>query len=115
LGALVGKTRILVTHQVHLLSQCDLVLVLDNGRIKAQGSIADLQQSGVDFTTFVTNASTNEHSQTEEDMDKKDPEEGPSIPCLIPYLPSSLSYLFLSLLRTIVLLLLLLSYAHGAN
>ena len=42
---LAGKTRVLVTHQVHLLSQCDHIIVLVDGKIKAQGSFAELQRS----------------------------------------------------------------------
>lgn len=38
LGALRGKTRILVTHQVHFLSRCDKVLVLEDGKMKGFGT-----------------------------------------------------------------------------
>jgi ABC-type multidrug transport system fused ATPase/permease subunit len=34
---LAGKTRILVTHQVHLLPFMDKIIVMDNGRLKAFG------------------------------------------------------------------------------
>jgi hypothetical protein len=76
LDALAGKTRILVTHQVHLLAQCDLVVILDDGRIKAQGNISDLQQSGVDITAYVPSVSTNEKKDEQEGVDEKEPEEG---------------------------------------
>ena len=46
LGALQSKTRILVTHQVHLLHLCDLIIVLDQGAIKAIGTYEDLENSG---------------------------------------------------------------------
>ena len=29
-----GRTRILVTHHVHVLSRCDMVIVMENGTIK---------------------------------------------------------------------------------
>lgn len=48
-----GKTRILVTHHVHVLGRCDKVIVLDNGRIKHQGPFAELIASGVDFAGAV--------------------------------------------------------------
>ena len=42
LKELAGKTRILVTHQVHLLNLCDSVVVLADGRIRAIGSYGEL-------------------------------------------------------------------------
>ena len=53
LRMLAGKTRVLVTHHVHYLPQCDLVVVLDEGRVKACGSYAELRKSGVDIDSFV--------------------------------------------------------------
>ncbi|KAL7754197.1 hypothetical protein RI367_000178 [Sorochytrium milnesiophthora] len=37
-GHLQGKTRILVTHALSYVSQCDYVIVMDNGRIKEMGT-----------------------------------------------------------------------------
>jgi len=48
-----GKTRILVTHHVHVLSRCDIVIVMENGTIKHQGSYKDLIDQGVDFAGAV--------------------------------------------------------------
>ncbi|PSN30830.1 hypothetical protein C0J52_17331 [Blattella germanica] len=45
-----GKTRILVTHQLHFLQAADLILVLSNGTVEAAGSFAQLQLMGLDFT-----------------------------------------------------------------
>ena len=45
----------LVTHQVHLLHMCDLVCVLEDGKVKAFGSFEELQQSGIDIEAFVPN------------------------------------------------------------
>jgi len=44
-----GLTRVLVTHHVHLLSRCDTVIVLEDGRIKHRGKYEDLVAQGVDF------------------------------------------------------------------
>ena len=41
--------------QVHLLHMCDLVLVLEDGKVKAFGSFEELQQSGIDIEAFVPN------------------------------------------------------------
>merc|ERR1712176_578477 len=48
-----GKTRILVTHHVHILSRCDTVIVMEGGTIKHQGTYQDLIDQGVDFAGAV--------------------------------------------------------------
>mmetsp|Transcript_18265 Transcript_18265/g.18335 ORF Transcript_18265/g.18335 Transcript_18265/m.18335 type:complete len:1458 (-) Transcript_18265:212-4585(-) len=45
-----GKTRILVTHHVHLLPQCDMVIVLVDGKVQICGTYEELQQSDLDLT-----------------------------------------------------------------
>ena len=60
LGALKDKTRVLVTQQVHLLHMCDLVLVLEDGKVKAFGTFEELQQSGIDIEAFVPNTANAE-------------------------------------------------------
>ncbi|KAJ3150799.1 Multidrug resistance-associated protein 9 [Geranomyces variabilis] len=41
-GALRSKTVLLVTHQLHLLSKADVIVVLDHGRLVESGSFANL-------------------------------------------------------------------------
>mmetsp|Transcript_13658 Transcript_13658/g.13206 ORF Transcript_13658/g.13206 Transcript_13658/m.13206 type:complete len:1517 (+) Transcript_13658:272-4822(+) len=53
MGALKDKTRVLVTHQVHLLHLCDLVLIMDEGKVKAFGSYEELTFSGIDISAFI--------------------------------------------------------------
>jgi len=48
-----GVTRILVTHQVHVLSRCDKVIMLEDGQIKHFGNFDDLEAQGVDFAGAV--------------------------------------------------------------
>lgn len=45
---LASKTRILVTHQVHLLPYCDKIIVMEDGRIRAMGSYEEILTEGVD-------------------------------------------------------------------
>jgi len=43
-GILSNKTRILVTHQLHILPKVDYVIVMNNGRIEEQGEFKELMQ-----------------------------------------------------------------------
>ncbi|KAJ8389751.1 hypothetical protein AAFF_G00114570 [Aldrovandia affinis] len=52
-GILRKKPRILVTHQLQYLKAADQILVLKEGHMVARGSYAELQRSGVDFTSLL--------------------------------------------------------------
>jgi len=52
-----GKTVILITHQVHLLHECDLVILLSaDGTIKCACPFADLETNGVDLDGLIGHA-----------------------------------------------------------
>lgn len=57
---LAGRTRILVTHHVHLLHHCDIIVVMEDGKVKASGSYEELRRSGVDISTSVPHATAEE-------------------------------------------------------
>jgi len=65
-----GKTRILVTHHVHVLAKCDKVIVFDHGRIKAQGTYQELIDSGVDFAGAIDVSKIQKDDEEEESDDK---------------------------------------------
>ncbi|XP_061652405.1 multidrug resistance-associated protein 4 isoform X1 [Phyllopteryx taeniolatus] len=52
-GLLKSKPRILVTHQLQYLKGADQIVVLKEGHMVAKGTYAELQQSGVDFTSLL--------------------------------------------------------------
>mmetsp|Transcript_36853 Transcript_36853/g.92368 ORF Transcript_36853/g.92368 Transcript_36853/m.92368 type:complete len:373 (+) Transcript_36853:760-1878(+) len=52
-GELRSKTRILVTHQMACLPSVDRIVILEQGRITAVGSYAELVAQGVNFTSLV--------------------------------------------------------------
>ncbi len=52
-GALQGKTRLLVTHQIQLLDQVDEILVLRAGRIVERGPFAQLLQENGEFARLM--------------------------------------------------------------
>lgn len=55
-GVLRGKTRILSTHQLHVLSRCDRILWLEEGDIKAFGTFAELLANEVEFRHLMERA-----------------------------------------------------------
>ncbi|XP_056287089.1 ATP-binding cassette sub-family C member 4-like isoform X2 [Pseudoliparis swirei] len=52
-GLLKNKLRILVTHQLQYLKSADQIVVLKEGHMVAKGKYAELQRSGVDFTSLL--------------------------------------------------------------
>ncbi|KAI8900330.1 P-loop containing nucleoside triphosphate hydrolase protein [Globomyces pollinis-pini] len=51
--AMNGKTRLLVTHQLHFLPQVDFILVMKNGKIAEQGSYDSLINDNGEFATLM--------------------------------------------------------------
>lgn len=51
-GMLKGKTRVLVTHAVHLLPKADAIIVMENGRIAERGSFDELMAAAGPFSRF---------------------------------------------------------------
>ncbi|KAF9527181.1 ATP-dependent bile acid permease [Crepidotus variabilis] len=52
-GPLASRTRILVTHALHVLDKADHIYVMDNGKIIEDGSYSDLMTSSVVFRRLV--------------------------------------------------------------
>ncbi len=52
-GYMKNKTRVLVTHQVHHLTQVDKILLLEDGRVKAQGSFDEIMSQGIDVNSLM--------------------------------------------------------------
>ncbi|EDW66850.1 ATP-binding cassette sub-family C member 4 [Drosophila virilis] len=46
-------TRVLVTHQIHFLSEADWIVIVDQGRILRQGTYTDLINSELDFAKLL--------------------------------------------------------------
>ncbi|XP_038209218.1 multidrug resistance-associated protein 4-like [Zerene cesonia] len=54
-GYLQGRTRILVTHQIHFLKAADYIIVLNEGGIENMGTFDELATSGKEFAMMLTN------------------------------------------------------------
>ncbi|KAK4337274.1 hypothetical protein RND71_043272 [Anisodus tanguticus] len=70
-GFLKNKTRVLVTHNVTVLSQVDKIIVLKNGKISEQGSYNELINSKGEFSEIL-NLYTNEKQEDENENEKKE-------------------------------------------
>lgn len=53
LKSLENKTRVLVTHHVHLLSQCDYIIIIDEGKIRYQGTYEEMKKEGINVEEFI--------------------------------------------------------------
>ncbi|KAA6390867.1 MAG: ABC transporter ATP-binding protein, partial [Streblomastix strix] len=52
-GKLKGKTRLLMTNQLQYIDKADNVIILNKGRIIAQGTSAQLKEKGINFDEFI--------------------------------------------------------------
>ncbi|KAI0701717.1 multidrug resistance-associated ABC transporter [Earliella scabrosa] len=63
-GPLADKTRILVTHALHVLDRTDYIYVMDEGVIVEQGTYADLMTNGPLFSRIMEEYGSKEKQQT---------------------------------------------------
>lgn len=53
-GYLRGRTRVLVTHQIHFLKAADYIIILNEGKIENMGTFQELMKSSRDLTRFLS-------------------------------------------------------------
>ncbi|VFQ97027.1 unnamed protein product [Cuscuta campestris] len=72
-GELRGRTRVLVTNQLHFLSQVDSILVVHNGTVEEQGTFEYLSNNGKIFQKLMENAGKmEEYEEEKENVEKVD-------------------------------------------
>ncbi|XP_046836014.1 ATP-binding cassette sub-family C member 4 [Vespa crabro] len=59
-GYLKNKTRILVTHQIQYLKNCDYIIILNNGKVENEGTFADIQNKKINFLKLLVNDESKE-------------------------------------------------------
>ncbi|BFZ56150.1 ATP-binding cassette transporter yor1 [Savitreella phatthalungensis] len=64
-GLLAGKTRILVTHQLHILPRVDRILVVRDGQITEQGTYQELIDRAQDFARILRDFGGSEQKGTD--------------------------------------------------
>ncbi|KAL8033747.1 hypothetical protein ABFX02_13G178200 [Erythranthe guttata] len=69
-GELRGKTRVLVTNQLHFLSQVDRILLVHEGTVKEEGTFEELSNNGILFQKLMENAGKmEEYVEENEEVD----------------------------------------------
>ncbi|KAL2337305.1 hypothetical protein Fmac_011751 [Flemingia macrophylla] len=89
-----GKTRVLVTNQLHFLPQVDKIILVNEGMIKEQGTFEELSKSGVLFQKLMENAGKMEQ-QTDNSKDTDSQDTASDLPLnnkAIVELPNDASY-----------------------
>ncbi|KAI3455947.1 hypothetical protein Pfo_012610 [Paulownia fortunei] len=72
-GELREKTRVLVTNQLHFLSQVDRILLVHEGTVKEEGTFEELSSNGILFQKLMENAGKmEEYVEEKEDVGKID-------------------------------------------
>lgn len=64
------QTRILVTHRLSLLAECDFIYVLKDGAVSESGTYKELMESKGAFAEFLV-----EHLEEKEDLSEIPPED----------------------------------------
>lgn len=64
-GELRGKTRVLVTNQLHFLSQVDRIILVHEGMVKEEGTFEELSSQGLLFQKLMENAGKMEEYEEE--------------------------------------------------
>jgi len=71
LGALENKTRILVTHQLHVLPSVDYIICIDNGSISEQGTYNELMEKNGEFARLMRSYGGIDENKSESENDKE--------------------------------------------
>ncbi|GMH31056.1 hypothetical protein Nepgr_032899 [Nepenthes gracilis] len=68
-----GKTRVLVTNQLHFLSEVDKIILVHDGVIQEQGTFEELSNSGMMFQKLMENAGKlEEYAEKRQDAENND-------------------------------------------
>ncbi|ESW20774.1 hypothetical protein PHAVU_005G013500 [Phaseolus vulgaris] len=89
-----GKTRVLVTNQLHFLPQVDKIILVSEGMIKEQGTFEELSKSGPLFQKLMENAGKMEQ-QADNNGDTESHDKDTDLPLnneAVVELPSDASY-----------------------
>ncbi|XP_044268658.1 ATP-binding cassette sub-family C member 4-like [Tribolium madens] len=63
-----SKTRVLITHQLQYLKKADHIVVLNEGRVEAQGKFQELINSDLDFTKLLASQDETDKEETSKSL-----------------------------------------------
>lgn len=72
-GLMAGKTRILVTHQLHVLPHADRIFYMHDGKILEEGTYSELIENGEDFARLVEKFGGKEEEKPEAPAEHEGP------------------------------------------
>ncbi|KAK4349562.1 hypothetical protein RND71_032317 [Anisodus tanguticus] len=78
-GELKGKSRVLVTNQLHFLSQVDKIILVHDGMVKEEGTFEYLSNNGVLFQKLMENAGKMEEYTEEQENNDNDNSSKPVV------------------------------------
>ena len=74
-GLLKDKCRILATHQLHVLSRCDRVIWMQDGRIETIDTFSNLMNNNEDFRKLMATTAQEEKQEDEDDVNEDEVED----------------------------------------
>ena len=78
-GQLEKKTRILVTNQLQYLSSCDVIYVVDEGKIFESGSYDELMSKGLDFSSMMKSFGSEDTTASPSKDKEKNPQDSTTV------------------------------------
>ncbi|KDP34963.1 hypothetical protein JCGZ_09251 [Jatropha curcas] len=79
-GELSRKTRVLVTNQLHFLSEVDRIILVHEGMVKEEGTFEELSNNGMLFQKLMENAGKIEEYEEEKENGETDDHKTSSMP-----------------------------------
>jgi len=71
-GLMAGKTRILVTHQLHVLPRADRIITMHQGKIVEQGTYEELIAAGGSFSRLIAEFGGKEEEKKEQEEEEEE-------------------------------------------
>ncbi|KAL6706879.1 ATP-binding cassette transporter yor1 [Coniothyrium glycines] len=71
-GLLKNKCRILATHQLHVLSRCDRIIWVEDGRVQAVDTFENLMANNKEFVHLMSTTAKEDEEEEKEDADADD-------------------------------------------
>lgn len=74
-GLLADKCRVLATHQLWVLSRCDRIIWMEDGRIQAYDTFENLMANNAEFKTLIASNAQEEEEEEEKNVNEDEVEE----------------------------------------